>query len=413
MSQRQVRRALRLGLGRVHLHHQAHGLEDHSESLYQACLRNLVYDAQCEPGRAAWLFPLLSQDQKKELLKRLAVASRGAPRPRDLHQHGQLCLRLAKEGYPEARQVLYATARFTRTGEGVGDDEILELDGAAGLLWLVRKALGARLPDRVLAAVLDHLIWRYDYDHTRGEAEQVLANSPFKDCLGILAPPPKAPPVLQLSKKTAALLSVSQLLECIDDNDSRYYNQAVSLWQGAASQSQLEEVAHLLAREESSHRLVHLLSIFRKRQLPLFDRYSDRFLRLVDHPDDQVRRRACKALAAVRHPAIRQLALAKLASQDWLEGQLSLFCSNLEAGDSAILARHLRVDREAERHHSLVFHLVEVCQANPGPELDQVRHFIYETSPCANCRRAMMTAPALTSPWIAAEWPFDVNNFDD
>lgn len=147
--------------------------------------------------------------------------------------------------------------------------------------------------------------------------------------------------------------------------------------------------------------------------LPHFDIYGERYLRLVDHPDRLVRYRASAALSLIRHPSVRHLALAKLASGDWLDGQLSLFCSNLEAGDSALFAEHLKVDRDADRHHSLVFHLVEVCRANPGPELTQVRHFVYETSPCTNCRRAVVTALELTSPWIAAEWPLDVSNFDD
>lgn len=71
MSRSEIRRSLRLGLGRLHLHFMNYGLDEHREPLFHACLKNLVYDVQCEVERAPWLVQLLTREQEVELARLL------------------------------------------------------------------------------------------------------------------------------------------------------------------------------------------------------------------------------------------------------------------------------------------------------------------------------------------------------
>lgn len=73
------------------------------------------------------------------------------------------------------------------------------------------------------------------------------------------------------------------------------------------------------------------------------------------------------------------------------------------------LARYTR--SFAYNHHRLIFDLVEVCQCNPWPEMLEVMLFVYQTSPCTNCRYSIyetMSQAGLTPGWVASEWPYNV-----
>ncbi len=65
-----------------------------------ACLKNGVYDVQCEPPRARWLIDLLTPEQEEELIFRLVAAIPAAKSTKDLYQICNLCYLLAKSGHP-------------------------------------------------------------------------------------------------------------------------------------------------------------------------------------------------------------------------------------------------------------------------------------------------------------------------
>jgi hypothetical protein len=418
LSEREIRRALRLGFGRIYLHHQAYGLEEHAEALFDACLRNLVYDAQCEAPRHAWLLSLVAETQEPELIRRLAEVMPRTKRRQNLHQHRDLCLLLAKRGHDSARSALYDSFSVDRNGEPWGAWEIVELDGAEGLLWLCEKTLSLVSPDE-LENVVGRLVSIYDLKHEKGVAQAIITQSArLKDLHCLWAPKPK-PDVVQHarrapqhSKKSVKELSVSNLLELIDSSPGPYI-QAVSLWRQSASDEQLEDVVTILSQEESEHRIRHLLRVFERRQFPNFENHSDRLLRLAVHDDWHVRHSAHSAFSSVTHARLRALTLYRLQSGDWLSGEMLPLKANLQPGDSAWLAKHLKVDRNAYRHHCLVFDLVKVCEANPWPEMLEVMMFVYSTSPCTSCRRIIydvMLEAGLVPEWVAVEWPYDVDS---
>lgn len=84
--------------------------------------------------------------------------------------------------------------------------------------------------------------------------------------------------------------------------------------------------------------------------------------------------------------SVRQLALRSLTSGKWDGRHIGLFEANFRAGDEVLLARHLRVLDYDDEQHGLTFNLVDICQAHPLPELLSVMLFVYQTSPCSQCR---------------------------
>ncbi|MBS2040612.1 hypothetical protein JST97_36835 [bacterium] len=164
--------------------------------------------------------------------------------------------------------------------------------------------------------------------------------------------------------------------------------------------------------ESDPHRLGHLLTIFHHKPLSSAPLHVGRLLALADHREQSVRFRANQALAEVRHPAVRDRAISRLKAKDWFHSEVLPLKSNLLPGDSLLFDRHLRVKGNNFEHHRLIGDLVHIVQANPWPELLKVMLFVYETSPCTNCRYdvyQLMSKQSIAPDWVTAEWPHDAN----
>lgn len=381
----------------------------------------MVYDTQCEPSRAKWLLELLTEEQEKELCERLAETIPRTRRRQNLYQHSELCLLLAQKGYKAAKRALYSAFQIDRYGDPIAADEILQLDGAEGLISICKVCL-ASLDRTELEYLVESCVRDYDEHYGEGEAERVITqNDSLKPLWHLFDPDPtprhQHPRPRQHSKKTARKLTVSGILELLDSNAAAYYIRPVTFWRDSASEEQLEEMSRILAKENSVHRLRHILSVFAKRPIPQFDRYAEDILRLAQHDDWHVKYRTNFALSHIAHPMVRAQTLRNLAAQDWLVGELLPLKSNLQPGDSNLLAASLKVDRNDYRHHRLIHDLVEICQAHPWPEMSEVMHFVYQTSPCVSCRRwvqEVMLEQKLLPDWIADEWTYDASlRWDD
>jgi hypothetical protein len=376
-----------------------------------------VYDVQCEPSRASWLLPLLESELEEEVITRITEAIPRTRRRQNLFQYCELLLLLARKGRKSARPALYSAFRIDRDGSMIGDDEIIELDGAEGFVFVCEKLL-AQVALENIDDIFGRIAYVYDMEYGQGEAEAIVRETlSLAPLLSHFEPEPVPDSTPwndpQHSKKSVEGLSATDILTLIDSTDSQFYIKPVSLWSRSASEEQLEDLARALAHENSTHRLRHILSIFRRRPLPLFEAHSDAFLKLATQEDWHVKHRANTALSSVTHPKIRKLALAQLCSQNWLVGELLPLKSNFSPGDSTFFTQHLRVDRNTYNHHRLIFDLVEVCRANPWPEMLEVMQFIYQTSPCTNCRDKIyqvMSKASLIPGWIVSERPYDMSS---
>ena len=60
LSKEEFFTALKRGHGRAFLHAKNFGLAGVADLVLEACLKNPVYDRQCESSRAAWLYSLFA-----------------------------------------------------------------------------------------------------------------------------------------------------------------------------------------------------------------------------------------------------------------------------------------------------------------------------------------------------------------
>lgn len=414
LPKREVQRSLRLGLGRLRLHFLNHGLEEYRETLFHACLKNLVYDTQCEAERAPWLVQLLTPEQEVELARLLLQALSKTRNSRDRSQQCGLCFHLARRGHSEARQALYQGFRITRDGEIVAADEIIDLDGADGLRWVSQQALQCRwLRDR--QETLKNFVWQYESRAGKGSARSVFASCPKLDANwpgGHTATfPGEGGRAWQQANAEFAALSVGEVLAKIHSSTSRYSIQGLKAWAKAATREKQTEIADAFMDESDPHRLGHLLTVFQQKPLSIKSSgHVSRLLALADHQEQWVRFRANQALAEVKHPAVRDRAISQLKAKNWFQSEVLPLKSNLMPGDSDLFDRHLRFTYDSFQHHRLIGDLVHILQANPWPELLNVMLFVYETSPCTNCRcevYQLMSNQSIAPEWVTCEWPHD------
>lgn len=133
-------RAVRLGLGRAHLHVQRHGIGHLGELVLGACLRNDVYDRQCEAARAPYLLRLACSAGIEALLRTRLLES--APQADDGNS-GQIAdfhIMLAKNGSMPSREWLYTRVEETRRPlESCQWNSLIELDGIDAAVRVVRS----------------------------------------------------------------------------------------------------------------------------------------------------------------------------------------------------------------------------------------------------------------------------------
>jgi hypothetical protein len=438
--------ALRRGHGRAWEHAAAHGISDRAEAVIHATLHNLAYDPQCEGDRGAWMFGMIvaagADDQVvPQLLQRIQELPTNEQTYWHEVQRAGVLAALARRGHDEARRLLYTALRkCDSSADIVAAEEIIDLDGADGLIH-VCSSLGASLQADPALPVSDTPLLFYDERHGAGAAERVLAavrpahadlDAYLRHIESAAAPDestgdPAMPAAARLpegggymnlsnvrfergsggASRWLGAYSAADIIRWIEEaalGDKGYW---LTMWGRRAPDEAVAEVARALDVEQEPMRLARYLRVFTRRELPSL---TDAIVGLGEHADADVRDRAYRALARVADARIRELGLRLLTRDRMVEGALSLFESSYQPGDHAAIEQALAAPADDEAMHTIVYSLADVFSKNPLPDCQRLMLFVYERSPCGNCRNRAVKAMQETGtlpPWVAAECRHD------
>jgi hypothetical protein len=409
LNHQQFVAALHKGHGRALMHVRAVGLSDLKDSIVDACLHARAYDPQCDGDRSRWLIDLVDACGPGSGIEAILVEQADALTDEfwDAMQRCAILRELVRRGHSGARASLYRCLReWPDCGNVIGVDELIEIDGDDGLIH-VAEFLGGLLEGGIDRCDDDPIC---AYDGTRGEGAA-------RRLLDDVAPnsPRVASYLNQLDRNEAEIrqarsepqkrigeYSASEIMPWIAAESG-----PLVAWGRDAPIDEVQSVFDAMMSESEPTRLRHYLRVFQQRALPVI---VTRLLRLAAHEDSEIRRRANTALSMYAHPAVRALAVERLRTARTDEHELKLLAKNFQAGDSSLVEPVLRVRADTDECHDLVYQLAEVCTANPVVELATTMHFVYEHSPCSNCRRravqsliAINAAPA----WLLEECRHD------
>ena len=429
--------ALHKGQGRALLHVRAAGLADSENAVVDACLHDRAYDPQCEGDRTPWLMEIIDASGAAARIAQRLIPEldHAGEQLWNATQRCRIARELARRGHADARTRLYACLRKSpNSADVLAAEDIVALDGADGLLH-VAEYLGKLIQDESGFWVDDGPLRWFDEDRGAGSARRVLdaasvhsptvasylrnlderdrgkqdANGAPISGGGYLSPdnvqlvPTGAKPHIARMQRIAAAQVVHEI-ETEDPQRNRFW---CTSWGLHASEEGLSAVFDAMAAQSEPGRLCKYLRVFSRRAMPVFD---SAMLRYADHVNPDVRELAHRALSNYVHPEVRRLAFERLRAGRVLESELKLLKRNYQPGDAAVIEHALRVPEDRDQLHGLIFDLVEVFRANQVAELAKVMLFVYEESPCSNCRcnAVKSLVDTIQAPdWLLAECQHD------
>lgn len=370
------------------------GLE---EIVLDACLHDRAYDPQCEGDRTSWLMEIIDASGAESLVLKALISQRESLSDTDWDatQRCRILRELALRGHPEARSRLYESLRLLPgTADVVGAEDIIAIDGAKGLLH-VAEYLGMLLRTEPGFWVDDYTLHGFDEAHGLGAARRVLdaETSQSQNVAEYLrhldereqakssAGSAKEKKISHINKlRSFSGAAIVEEIETSDPEQNRYW---FSSWGLHAPVEELSVVFESMLLQFDPGRLGKYLRVFGRRALPAFD---SRLLQYADHEVSEIRCLANRALSNYSHPAVRQLAIERLKRGRFLEDELILLKRNYQEGDAAIIEGAIEIPADRDQLHGVIFELVGLFEANLVEESANAMYFVYEQSPCSNCR---------------------------
>lgn len=434
LSSDEFRAALQTGHGRALMNVLRHGSAGLEKLIVEACLHNQAYDPQCEDSRVDWLLDIIDAAGIQEAIQPQILKGWDSAPPDDYWDQSQLCglaVAFARRGNVEFRRRLYAAYRkCPNSTEFIGAQEIVELDGVDGLLFVAERA-GQWIKDHPQDYIWELPLFVYDERHTTGDAERILraaasGNSSIATYLERMdalraedAAESQARPYGGTTESDAiarASTKDSPQPDAIDawtaegiiadvessDRDRRVYRR----WARQAPADQLEKIAERLYVENDPERIVLYLRMFVFKGLVRMD---PRIMRFADSEDRTVRWVTYRVLANHNHPAVRELALDRVRAGRMTEGELGLLCENYEPGDWALIEKTIQLGEDADDVHTVTSDLGRVFEANRSQEAYAPLMFVYEYCPCGICRSdavGVLWELGLAPDWVLEECDF-------
>ena len=402
--------ALQKGLGRAALHVRLHGDAGVRAELLHACLHSVAFDAESESSRVSWLLGMIDGTAdpafyREAILAKLAVFDGTDDETWDWVQICDFALHYAQRGCSEARLLIYgAHAEALQTSyPWLGYEEILVLDGLDGLDWVVGQVGRAILAGGECTGSSDSAIGRAR--EMFGEAvveahlkHRAAENEAIAACLALLKTCEERQRLASNPSASASFWE-ARLLQELDGpvtewelGEKRAPPYLFISLGGWASDERIASAFERLLVEQDPIVLLRILTAFYHRALP---RLEPRVFELAAHEDAVIAAAAQQALGNTRDPSVRRLGLERLASAASIQELAMaavLLKNNVEPHDIepllARLPRHCVIDEEERIGlHHLGETLLGMTDASPSAAFEPLMLWLYESTPCANCRR--------------------------
>lgn len=417
-------------------HAREFGIADRLDDVIHATTHNLSYDPQCEGDRGEWMLGLLdaAEEFDRSVGPLITPGPVDADGNEDWHksQRATVFRLLAQRGCDGARESLYRhfDAALVAVEDFTGMNDIIDIDGELGLLYVCR-ACGGMLQRGREHRLDEEPLEHFDASRTDGAARAVLESARESDAaidaflIGLdkeLADGRASRPVRLTVDSVMNLRpdqerieprrsyeSVVRWIEGSDGGMTEHWGHGFWLmsWGRKADESELVAMTSRLRAADTAWLIFCYLRIFARRSMPGWD--AD-LLHLLDHAHDKVRWAAHMAFRNVANSALRRAALERLRIRPLPDGTFELFQNSHEPGDHVALECALPDPASVEDFHGLGFDLVRIFDDRPLAEARDLMLYVYEHSPCSNCRATaveVMVKSATLPAWVAAECSHD------
>lgn len=348
---------LRKGTGKAVILMQQYPNIDFSEDIIQSCLYNpdfqmTVYDS----GRGQYLFELIShlknkEHVKQELIIKFLIAT---DKKMSWSQMFELMRFYAQLGDAHAKAAIYKKfLELLPTKEGLGEKEIIALDGMTGLLHIAHH-VGSFLSKSEDSWDASEAIYQFQEMNAQSDPWIMLRKDAQKDknINVYLHMAQQYRPVMR--KSTGS--SYQQLTELIEKRPVRLE---------AVKPNVLANFAKDLATETNEKILQNRLASFMNNQFPL-DYHI--LMKLTDHKSMLIKHYAYQALSHFKNEDVRSLAIENLKQGKLVIDSLDILKKNYRPEDDALILKVLNRERNENYFKDISFELWGIyLQHKPGP----------------------------------------------
>ncbi len=409
--------ALKKGLGRAYLYVKKYGDSKVSDSILYCCLHNPSYDAQCEEQRAEWLISLIDLTENQDFyFSRIIDALIPSTDFWDTYQLFQLCGILAKRNFQAAKTGIYQKFDLQEFNESwLGGCEIIDLDGFAGLRYLIQR-LGKRLAEEE-----DYWVDGDVHDYAYGKLGKVQVNHYLQTASTtdryikiyleqVKNHNTKKPSFSKESyiEKVRKKYSLERVLSNVENKKYNFPHTYIAFAKYAV-EAELNLVFEKFLHETRKEQIVRYLWIFRKQEVPRLD---DKLFQLAMSDDEDIRTAAVEALKNCQDSSIRNLAidLSKNQDDEFAICSVGLLIKNYQSGDNIFIESILPRINDEDTKHFVCMDLIEIFERHAVEELLTSLLWAYENTPCTYCREKIVKAlinSSLIPPKLVDECQFD------
>ncbi|QQE12963.1 hypothetical protein JD969_05755 [Planctomycetota bacterium] len=442
LGQDEFWRAMRQGLGRAILHVREHGVKDRdggdlTEMILTGCLYSFVLNPLFDWRRAKWMLMMAEEAGIVDVVaERLLAEERVGDVWTCNDWHEEHRREIAKELYDYAmkrgdvelgerlKKWLYDNFRQHEAFyHFFGWEELFEVDGEKGLLFVCER-LGQWFMENEDRREDGSVLEMYDEMYGKGEAKHVLDSASgesegvrvFLERLVIEDEEEDVSEKKERRKHWWERLSGQEMVEAIRSkrNAPEALKRGYRFWGMRADEEDLKVVADAMYEEVDEGFLKDFMWVFDLRALP---RVEQKAIDWMGHEDREVRQLAYEMMGNVKDERVRAWGMRKLkAGEDLADGAYRLFKVNMKAGDEKLLREAARVFGDPDDLHGEMLDIVNLVHEQKDAELVDLIMFIYEWSPCGECKKGMvekMRELECLPRWVDDELTWDVSAIED
>ena len=403
MNRKDFESVLKKGLGRAKLQIMNNGLNDYADIVLNACLHEQTYDPQCESSRADWLLEMFYRtDHFPRFREKIISSLLTETDVWDLQQLFDLVYLIASNNDSTAKNALrnraIQIAAEPSDHDWIGNEELLKIDKESGLIEL-SKIYGRRLlvnPDDFVPTDLVFLVEeqkdRYvsilkKMSKSYNEIDSYLKylQKEYGETL-LVNHIDREESKKRHHERVRRIYPIDLIIDNAKNKVGKYPGMYLSFGRHATPQ-ELEQVFHILMNETKESVIIRLLWVFRKVAMPQLHPKLFEWA-LCETPE--LKLAAISALSQVTDKKIYEFG-KEMVSNVGLIGDnaaaIDLFVNNYGDDIPQLLSASLKdIELDEQEAHSIGFNIVDLAEKNSDQKLSTLLKWVYENTPCTNCR---------------------------
>jgi len=358
---------------------------DFSELIIKAAVFNFAYDAQCESGRADYVFRFIKKSKQKDKIIK-AVLKKLITKKDDgygLTQMFDLAILFYKSGYENAKTAMLKRLEtdYLDGSDMSREEQVADFFGIEGLLKIA-EIQGKRISENDEIIEDSYIVDDFQKKNRNLDVYQILENESknnqyIKKYLDMIL----ANKFQTYRRKKRKELTYEVVKSRIENEEFfTIYKQAFDL-----SEDEVKQLANDFLKEKRQDKQISYLRFFSRRQFP-FD-YQPIFKIASRRKEDRLTGNALDALSFFQGNDIRELCINKIQTLKNPCNYLKLLKNNYKEDDYKMLLEIINRSDNYEFIHSLNFGICEIYQSNSTAECKEPLELIYKKMNCGICRQ--------------------------